>query len=109
MTVDLRSNIAAESRAKIVYEYLLKFIDHIADLQCVGDLLNAVIADLADVDQTVTTRQDADECTKLCQRNDRSVEGAADGVVVLQLLPGDVYKRQARTGLPRRARRPAES
>ncbi|WP_395678917.1 manganese catalase family protein, partial [Inquilinus sp.] len=27
MTVDLRSNIAAESRAKIVYEYLLKFTD----------------------------------------------------------------------------------
>lgn len=26
-TVDLRSNIAAESRAKIVYEYLLKFTD----------------------------------------------------------------------------------
>lgn len=27
MTVDLRSNIAAESRAKIVYEYLMKFTD----------------------------------------------------------------------------------
>jgi Mn-containing catalase len=27
LTVDLRSNIAAESRAKIVYEYLLKFTD----------------------------------------------------------------------------------
>ena len=26
-TVDLRSNIAAESRAKIVYEYLLQFTD----------------------------------------------------------------------------------
>src|SRR5690606_1567522 len=26
-TVDLRSNIAAESRAKIVYEYLMKFTD----------------------------------------------------------------------------------
>ena len=27
LTVDLRSNIAAESRAKIVYEYLLQFTD----------------------------------------------------------------------------------
>jgi len=27
LTVDLRSNIAAESRAKIVYEYLMKFTD----------------------------------------------------------------------------------
>src|SRR5690606_7306137 len=27
LTVDLRSNIAAESRAKIVYEYLIKFTD----------------------------------------------------------------------------------
>src|SRR6056297_3117673 len=33
LTVDLRSNIAAESRAKIVYEYLLQFTDdpHIRD------------------------------------------------------------------------------
>ncbi len=33
LTVDLRSNIAAESRAKIVYEYLLQFTDdpHIKD------------------------------------------------------------------------------
>lgn len=27
LTVDLRSNMAAESRAKIVYEYLMKFTD----------------------------------------------------------------------------------
>src|SRR4029079_16485877 len=33
LTVDLRSNIAAESRAKIVYEYLLQFTDdpHVQD------------------------------------------------------------------------------
>ena len=35
----------------------------------------------------IYTRQDADECTELGQGHDRSVEGAADGVVVLQLLP----------------------
>ena len=29
LTVDLRSNIAAESRAKIVYEYLMKFTDDV--------------------------------------------------------------------------------
>ena len=42
------------------------------------------------MDQTVNTRQDADECTELGQGHDRSMEGAADGVVVLQLLPGVV-------------------
>jgi Mn-containing catalase len=30
LTVDLRSNIAAESRAKIVYEYLMKFTDDLS-------------------------------------------------------------------------------
>ena len=42
------------------------------------------------MDQTINTRQDADECTELGQGDDRSMEGAADGVVVLQLLPGVV-------------------
>ena len=42
------------------------------------------------MDQTVNTRQDADECAELGQGHDRSMEGAADGVVVLQLLPGVV-------------------
>ena len=45
------------------------------------------------MDQTVNTRQDADECTKLGQRNDRSVEGAADGVVV-KLLDVDFDKKR---------------
>jgi len=44
LTVDLRSNIAAEARAKIVYEYLLKFTDDPEVKQTLGFLMTREIA-----------------------------------------------------------------
>jgi Mn-containing catalase len=44
LTVDLRSNIAAESRAKIVYEYLLKFTDDPDVRNTLGFLMTREIA-----------------------------------------------------------------
>ena len=44
LTVDLRSNIAAESRAKIVYEYLMKFTDDPYVKETLGFLMTREIA-----------------------------------------------------------------
>ncbi|MDI3306707.1 MAG: manganese catalase family protein [Acetobacteraceae bacterium] len=44
LTVDLRSDIAAESRAKIVYEYLMKFTDDPAVRETLGFLMTREIA-----------------------------------------------------------------
>jgi Mn-containing catalase len=44
LTVDLRSNIAAESRAKIVYEYLMKFTDDPMIKETLGFLMTREIA-----------------------------------------------------------------
>src|SRR5690606_6031789 len=44
LTVDLRSNIAAESRAKIVYEYLMKFTDDPYVKQTLGFLMTREVA-----------------------------------------------------------------
>ncbi|HEV7264116.1 MAG TPA: manganese catalase family protein [Falsiroseomonas sp.] len=44
LTVDLRSDIAAESRAKIVYEYLMKFTDDPAVKDTLGFLMTREIA-----------------------------------------------------------------
>jgi Mn-containing catalase len=44
LTVDLRSNIAAESRAKIVYEYLMKFTDDEAVKETLRFLMTREIA-----------------------------------------------------------------
>src|SRR5690554_6946138 len=44
LTVDLRSNIAAESRAKIVYEYLMKFTDDPNVKETLGFLMTREIA-----------------------------------------------------------------
>lgn len=44
LTVDLRSNIAAESRAKIVYEYLMKFTDDPYVLETLGFLMTREVA-----------------------------------------------------------------
>lgn len=44
LTVDLRSNIAAESRAKIVYEYLMKFTDDPAVKETLTFLMTREIA-----------------------------------------------------------------
>lgn len=43
-TVDFRSNIAAESRAKIVYEYLMKFTDDPYVLETLGFLMTREVA-----------------------------------------------------------------
>ncbi len=43
LTVDLRSDIAAESRAKIVYEYLMKFTDDPAVKETLGFLMTREI------------------------------------------------------------------
>ena len=42
------------------------------------------------MDQTVNARQNADKCTELGDGNDRSLELRADGILVLELLPGVV-------------------
>jgi Mn-containing catalase len=44
LSVDLRSNIAAESRAKIVYEYLMQFTDDVAVKDTLGFLMTREIA-----------------------------------------------------------------
>jgi Mn-containing catalase len=44
LTVDLRSNIAAESRAKIVYEYLMQFTDDPYVKESLGFLMTREIA-----------------------------------------------------------------
>src|SRR5574338_644118 len=44
LTVDLRSNIAAESRAKIVYEYLMQFTDDPLVKETLGFLMTREIA-----------------------------------------------------------------
>ncbi|HOL70851.1 MAG TPA: manganese catalase family protein [Bryobacteraceae bacterium] len=44
LTVDLRSNIAAESRAKIVYEYLMQFTDDPLVKESLGFLMTREIA-----------------------------------------------------------------
>lgn len=44
LTVDLQSNIAAESRAKIVYEYLMKFTDDPSVKETLGFLMTREIA-----------------------------------------------------------------
>ncbi|SKB86075.1 manganese catalase family protein [Dyadobacter psychrophilus] len=44
LTVDLRSNIAAESRAKIVYEYLMKFTDDPSVKETLSFLMTREIA-----------------------------------------------------------------
>jgi Mn-containing catalase len=44
LTVDLRSDIAAESRAKIVYEYLMQFTDDPHVKESLGFLMTRVIA-----------------------------------------------------------------
>jgi Mn-containing catalase len=44
LTVDLRSNIAAESRAKIVYEYLMQFTDDPMVKETLGFLMTREIA-----------------------------------------------------------------
>lgn len=44
LSVDLRSNIAAESRAKVVYEYLMKFTDDPYVKQTLGFLMTREVA-----------------------------------------------------------------
>lgn len=44
LEVDLRSNIAAEARAKIVYEYLMKFTDDQGVRDTLGFLMSREIA-----------------------------------------------------------------
>lgn len=44
LTVDLRSNIAAESRAKVVYEYLMKFTDDPYVKETLGFLMTREVA-----------------------------------------------------------------
>ena len=44
LTVDLRSNIAAESRAKIVYEYLMQFTDDPLVKESIGFLMTREIS-----------------------------------------------------------------
>ncbi|MGE5487457.1 MAG: manganese catalase family protein [bacterium] len=46
LSVDLRSNIAAESRAKIVYEYLMQFTDDPLVKETIGFLMTREIAHL---------------------------------------------------------------
>lgn len=49
LTVDLRSDLAAESRAKIVYEYLMQFTDDPYVKETLGFLMTREIAHFKDV------------------------------------------------------------
>ena len=64
--------------------------DLVTDLQHVGDLVHALIADLADMNETVNARHDADESAELGDGDNGSGELGADGNLILQLDPGVV-------------------
>lgn len=57
LTVDLRSNIAAESRAKIVYEYLMKFTDDKDVLATLGFLMTREVAHFQQFEAALETIQ----------------------------------------------------
>lgn len=57
LSVDLRSNIAAESRAKIVYEYLTKFTDDPLVLETLQFLMTREIAHLQMFEAALSTVQ----------------------------------------------------
>jgi len=55
LTVDLRSNIAAESRAKIVYEYLMKFTDDPDVKDTIGYLMTREITHFQQFEAALAT------------------------------------------------------
>ncbi len=57
LTVDLRSNIAAESRAKIVYEYLMKFTDDPYVKETLGFLMTREITHFQQFEAALETIQ----------------------------------------------------
>lgn len=57
LTVDLRSNIAAESRAKIVYEYLMKFTDDPYVKETLGFLMTREITHFQQFEAALDTIQ----------------------------------------------------
>ena len=57
LTVDLRSNIAAESRAKIVYEYLMKFTDDPYVKETLGFLMTREITHYQQFEAALDTIQ----------------------------------------------------
>lgn len=57
LTVDLRSNIAAESRAKIVYEYLLKFTDDPDVIATLNFLMTREVAHFQQFEAALNTIQ----------------------------------------------------
>jgi Mn-containing catalase len=57
LTVDLRSNIAAESRAKIVYEYLMQFTDDPHVKESLGFLMTREIAHFQQFSAALATIQ----------------------------------------------------
>lgn len=57
LTVDLRSNIAAESRAKIVYEYLMKFTDDPYVKETLGFLMTREITHYQQFEAALETIQ----------------------------------------------------
>ncbi len=57
LTVDLRSNIAAESRAKIVYEYLMQFTDDVLVKETLGFLMTREIAHFQQFAAALSTLQ----------------------------------------------------
>ncbi len=57
LTVDLRSNIAAESRAKIVYEYLMQFTDDPYVLDTLNFLLTREVAHFQQFEAALDTIQ----------------------------------------------------
>lgn len=57
LTVDLRSNIAAESRAKIVYEYLMKFTDDPDVKETLGFLMTREITHFQQFEAALETIQ----------------------------------------------------
>lgn len=57
LTVDLRSNIAAESRAKIIYEYLMKFTDDPYVKETLGFLMTREITHFQQFEAALETIQ----------------------------------------------------
>jgi Mn-containing catalase len=55
LTVDLRSNIAAESRAKIVYEYLMKFTDDPNVKETLGFLMTREVTHFQQFEAALST------------------------------------------------------
>lgn len=73
LTVDLRSNIAAESRAKIVYEYLMKFTDDPYVKETLGFLMTREITHFQQFEAALDTIQPNSPPRACCRKTRATV------------------------------------